>query len=173
MTNSKQIIFFEIHPIREKDRDLLPSFLSSFWHSDRMVARGKLFYPAMQEGYIAWRENEMIGLATYEIRGDEMELTLLDSRERTQGVGSRLVEEVIAKAKQADCRRVWLVTTNDNIRAIRFYQKRGFDLVSLHRNALEASRKLKPEIPLTGQEGIPIRHELEFEITLRAPASPG
>lgn len=173
MMNSKQIIFFEIRPIREKDRDLLPSFLSSFWRSERMVAKGRLFYPAMQEGYLAWRENEMIGLATYEINGEEIELTLLDSRERTQGVGSRLVEEVIKKAKQANCRRLWLVTTNDNIRAIRFYQKRGFDLVKVHRNALEASRKLKPEIPFTGQDGIPIRHELEFEITLRAPALPG
>ncbi|HRJ15429.1 MAG TPA: GNAT family N-acetyltransferase, partial [Saprospiraceae bacterium] len=79
---------------------------------------------------------------------------------------SRLVELALEYAKNCQCSRVWLVTTNDNIRAIRFYQKRGFDLVALHRNALEAARLLKPEIPMTGQDGIPIRHELEFCITL-------
>jgi hypothetical protein len=55
------------------------------------------------------------------------------------------------------------VTTNDNAPAIRFYQRRGWDLVALHRDAVNESRRLKPEIPATGVDGIPIRHELEFE----------
>lgn len=157
---------FEIRPVEEKDRGVIPAFLIPFWGSDRMAARGRLFFPAQQEGFVALKGETMIGLATYEIQGEEMELTLLDSRERNQGLGSCLVGEVIEKARQAHCRRVWLVTTNDNIRAIRFYQKRGFDLAKLHRNALEGSRLLKPEIPLNGQDGIPIRHELEFEFFL-------
>lgn len=166
--DTKQIIFFELRPVREQDRESIPGFLTAFWHSERMVARGRMFFPARQEGFIALQGETIIGLATYEIAGTDMELTLLDSRERNQGVGARLVEAVLEKAREMSCRRVWLVTTNDNIRAIRFYQKRGFDLVQVHRNALEASRKLKPEIPMTGQEGIPIRHELEFEqITLK------
>jgi ribosomal protein S18 acetylase RimI-like enzyme len=65
---------------------------------------------------------------------------------------------------------------NDNLHALRFYQKRGFVLVALHRNALEASRKLKPEIPLVGIDGIPIRDEIELELVLddktRAEISP-
>jgi len=174
---AEQITSFEIRPIGEKERSLIPAFIIPFWRSERMAARGRLFFPAQQEGFIAFQGETVIGLATYEIRGEEMELTLLDSRERGRGLGTRLVEEVIAKARQIHCRRVWLVTTNDNTRAIRFYQKRGFDLVQLHRNALEKSRQLKPEIPLTGQDGIPVRHELEFEfllpLTPRAPSSPG
>jgi DNA-3-methyladenine glycosylase I len=69
-------------------------------------------------------------------------------------------------ARQSGCRRLWLVTTNDNLNALRFYQKRGFALVAVHRNALEISRKLKPEIPLIGADGIPLRDEIELEITL-------
>ena len=153
-------------PIADTDRDALRAFISSFWRSERMVARGRLFFPAEQEGFVAEKDGQFIGLITFERSGDAVEITLLDSRERQQGNGSRLVELALEYAKNCQCSRVWLVTTNDNIRAIRFYQKRGFDLVALHRNALEAARLLKPEIPMTGQDGIPIRHELEFCITL-------
>jgi hypothetical protein len=50
--------------------------------------------------------------------------------------------------------------------ALRFYQKRGFVLVAVHRNALEQSRKLKPEIPLIGDDEIPLRDEIELEMML-------
>ena len=56
-----------------------------------------------------------------------------------------------------------MIATNDNIRALRFYQKRGFDLVSIYRFAVNESRKLKPQIPLLGVDDIPILHEIEFE----------
>lgn len=61
------------------------------------------------------------------------------------------------------CYVVVLITTNDNINAIRFYQKRGFDMAHLFHNALDVSRKLKPEIPLIGENSIPLQHEIEFE----------
>jgi RimJ/RimL family protein N-acetyltransferase len=78
-------------------------------------------------------------------------------------VGGALLEAMAERARQEGARRLWLVTTNDNIRAIRFYQKRGWDICALHRDAVAQSRKLKPQIPLTGEDGIPIRHEIEFE----------
>lgn len=154
---------FEIRPLTDSDREALLPFLTSFWRSDRMVARGRLYFPAQQEGFIAWKEGNIVGLATWEQQGDGLELTLLDSRERNQGIGTHLLEHVVEKASQLGCRRVWAITTNDNIRAFRFYQKRGFDLVQIHRNAAASNRIIKPEIPLTGQEGIPIRHEIELE----------
>ncbi len=69
-------------------------------------------------------------------------------------------------ARQAGCARLWLMTTNDNLNTLRFYQKRGFVLVSVHRNAVMKSRQLKPEIPLTGNDGIPLRDEIELEMIL-------
>jgi hypothetical protein len=63
-----------------------------------------------------------------------------------------------------------LVTTNDNLNALRFYQKRGFVLVAVHRNALEVSRKLKPEIPLVGMDSIPLRDEIELEMMVDGAA---
>ena len=75
-------------------------------------------------------------------------------------------EETIVEAKSLGCSRITLITTNDNLPALRFYQKRGFDMVRLYRNAVEHSRKIKPEIPLTGMDGIPLKHEIELEMTL-------
>jgi hypothetical protein len=62
---------------------------------------------------------------------------------------------------------LWLISTNDNLNALKFYQKRGFSLVKLYKNAVnETRKKIKPEIPLIGENGIPIRDEVELEILL-------
>lgn len=73
---------------------------------------------------------------------------------------------MIQEGKERKLQKIILVTTNDNINAIRFYQKTGFDMAHLFRNALDISRKLKPEIPLIGENVIPLRHEIEFELLL-------
>jgi N-acetylglutamate synthase-like GNAT family acetyltransferase len=100
------------------------------------------------------------------LEDDACEIVTIDSVREGIGVGSALVDAVVQKAREADCRRVWLVTTNDNLQMFRFAQKRGFALVAVHPRAVEASRKLKPEIPLLGIDGIPIRDELELELRL-------
>jgi len=82
------------------------------------------------------------------------------------GAGTALIEAAAAAAREAGARRLWLITTNDNLRALRFYQRRGFRLSALHRDALERSRELKPSIPEIGLDGIPLRDELELELRL-------
>lgn len=156
----------QIRKVEEKDVDDIRAFLRQYWGSDRMVARGKVNLPAEQPGFLAERDGKIIGLISYDVADDEMKVTMLDSRERNQGVGARLMERVITEGRSRQCRRIWLVATNDNIRALQFFQKQGFDLAALHRNSMEISRKLKPGIPETGYAGIPIRHELEFEYIL-------
>ncbi|MGI6669783.1 MAG: GNAT family N-acetyltransferase [Acetivibrionales bacterium] len=94
-------------------------------------------------------------------------MTSLNSFEENRGIGTALIKGVIDVARKNDCKRVWLITTNDNIEAIRFYQKKGFELKAVHINAIELSRKLKPSLPLIGMHGIPIKHEFEFEIMLK------
>ena len=97
-----------------------------------------------------------------------MEIVSIDSTHPGRGVGTALIEAVKKEARRQGCRRLWLITTNDNLNALRFYQKRGFALVAVHRNAIEISRRLKPEIPLTGHDGIPLRDEIELETLLEA-----
>jgi hypothetical protein len=61
---------------------------------------------------------------------------------------------------------LWLITTNDDLRALGFYQKRGMSLVMVYRNAMDLARKLKPQIPLVGLNCIPFRDEIELEMVL-------
>jgi GNAT superfamily N-acetyltransferase len=76
------------------------------------------------------------------------------------------VNAVVARARELDCKRVQLLTTNDNLNAIGFYQKRGFELVGVNLGAIDKERALKPSIPFIGKNGIPIRHEVEFAMYL-------
>jgi ribosomal protein S18 acetylase RimI-like enzyme len=137
------------------------------WGADFVVTRGRKVYPAEIDGlYVEDENGEKIGLATYEIIGDQCELVTLDALKKFRGVGTALVAEVVERARARGCRRLWLITTNDNLDAIRFYQKRGFTIAAVHVNALAHSRKLKPSIPEIGQFEIPLRDEIEFEMLL-------
>lgn len=156
----------EYIPISEETKSLVSRFMVEHWYTTTMVLRGEVYDMTLAEGVIALSENEVAGLITYMFYDSTCEITSLDSLLPAQGIGTRLLEMAIAAAKARKCRRVILITTNDNIHAIRFYQMRGFDMARLYHNALDASRKLKPEIPLVGEHGIPLRHEIEFEMLL-------
>lgn len=121
------------------------------------------------EGYAALdKEGDIIGLITFVIDGNECEIISLDSIIENKGIGSALLKEAERASEQERCEIVKLITTNDNIRAIGFYQKRGYVFAELHVNAVEKARKIKPEIPLKADNGIPIRDELLFVKKLRA-----
>ena len=116
---------------------------------------------------VAEHEGEVAAVATYEVQGSECELAGLTTAMRRVGGGTALVEAVAGVAREAGCSRLWVLTTNDNTPALRFYQRAGFDLCALHVGAVDTARaSLKPEIPETGRDGIPLRHELVLEMAL-------
>jgi len=125
-----------------------------------------VYHPQDLPGFVAIQEGEKVGLVTYNIEGESCEVVTIDSIRPSSGVGTALIEAVRDIAIKSRCKRLWLITTNDNLNALRFYQKRGFVLVAVHRNALDVSRKLKPEISLIGDDGIPLRDEIELEMML-------
>jgi len=128
-----------------------------------IVTRGRIHDAAILPGFVAVRQTRRVGLATYVLDDDQCELLTLNSIVENIGVGTALIEAVKAAARAEHCRRLWLVTTNDNLAALRFYQKRGLHLLAVHRDAVEHSRELKPEIPSIGLDGIPLRDEIELE----------
>jgi len=107
-----------------------------------------------------------VGLLTYTISNDELEIVTLNAFDEGKGVGTALLGELEKLAKMKNCSRIWLITTNDNVDALRFYQKRGYEIKSVHRYAIEESRKIKPQLPFVGKYGIPIRDEIEMEKSL-------
>jgi ribosomal protein S18 acetylase RimI-like enzyme len=157
---------YEINRLQPRDRAWVTRFVGEKWGSALVVTRGQIHSADMLPGYVAWQEETRVGLATYCIAGDKCELISLNTVRENLGIGSALIEAVKQEAVSAGCQRLWLITTNDNMRALRFYQKRGFRLVAVYPNALEQSRRLKPEIPLVGLDGIPLRDEIELELPL-------
>ncbi|HEY47531.1 MAG TPA: GNAT family N-acetyltransferase [Anaerolineae bacterium] len=149
-----------------EDQVWVKDLLRERWGSPRIVTRGRVHKVDQLSGFIAEDQETPIGLLTYRIDGDACEIVSLDSLQESGGVGSALVAAVIETSTKHGCKRLWLITTNDNITALRFYQKLGFRLVAVHRNAVDASRELKPEIPLIGMDGIPIRDEIELELRI-------
>jgi GNAT superfamily N-acetyltransferase len=137
------------------------------WGSEKIVTRNTIHDATEVPGFIAEQDKKPAGIILYNIKNKECEIVLLASFVEKIGIGSALIDCVKRIAGMHESRRVWLITTNDNTPAIRFYQKRGFSLVAVHRNAIAESRKLKPEIPLAGVDGIPIRDEIELELLLK------
>jgi len=129
-----------------------------------MVTRGKVHRLPELDGFIAETGGQRAGLITYKMTGDELEITSINSLVENEGIGTVLVDGVLDIARKKSVKRVMLITTNDNTKALRFWQKRGFRFAAVYPGAVDASRKLKPTIPLTGNDGIPIRDEIELEM---------
>jgi GNAT superfamily N-acetyltransferase len=161
------VITFQIRPLNEKDKDWTTLLLEEWWGGPEIVTRGKIHHADRLPGFVAMQDGKPAGLVTYNIDGDECEIVTMNSLVEQIGIGSGLIDAVRHVACNAGCKRLWMITTNDNTVAMRFYQKRGFLLVAVHLNAIERSRRLKPEIPFTGNDGIPIRDEIEFELYLQ------
>lgn len=133
------------------------------WGGETMVVHGKIFQAVDLSGLIARKMGQLEGIVTYWMENNECELISLDSLEQNLGIGSALLEEAERIAKSQGCWRIFLSTTNDNLRALGWYQKRGFRLAALRVGSVDAARRQKPGIPLVGESGIPIHDELELE----------
>ena len=156
----------ELVKINQENRDRIDDFIIHQWFTMQMVVHGESIDLGKAEGWYACEDNEIIGLITYRITRNEMEILSLDSLIENKGTGTALLNQTISEARNVGLERVRLITTNDNLHALRYYQKRGFDMIRFYHNALDDARKIKPEIPLTGMDGIPLKHEIELELLL-------
>lgn len=166
MTTQPGIHSFDIRDLSPEDKPWVQRVLIQYWGSTVQLTRGHRFQADELPGVVAVRDGSEVGLLTYNIDGDACEIITHNSMAGHGGIGSCLLDAVRAKARELGCKKLWLITTNDNTPAVRFYQRRGFEMVALHRDAVTNARKLKPEIPNVGFDGIPIRHEIEMEYML-------
>ncbi len=156
----------ELYRIDQKNRKSVDDFIMKHWFTLDMVVHGEKINLGNADGFYATEVNEIVGLITYRVVQSEMEILSLDSLNEKKGIGTSLLDKAIQTAKDVGYLRIMLITTNDNLSALQFYQKRGFDIIKLHHNAVEESRKIKPQIPLIGLNGIPIKHESELEMKI-------
>jgi DNA-3-methyladenine glycosylase I len=168
---SNELTTYYIRPLTTIDRNWVADFLDQHWQSTKIVALGQVYYGHLLPGFAAIpgapddpKPAKAIGLVTFRIdENGDCHIMTLNSTLENKGVGAALLGAVRVAAAEAGCKKLWLVTTNDNLRALRFYQKRGFALSRLHADSLNEARRLKPQIPLIGLDNIPLRDELVLE----------
>jgi ribosomal protein S18 acetylase RimI-like enzyme len=154
---------YEIRPIEDRNREQVKKWFVSRWKTDFLVSKGKQHFFDDLHGLLAIHGGRIMGIATFRKDQSEIEIISLDSFQEKMGIGTSLLNEIIQKGKSEGVSRFWMVTTNDNTNALRFYQKRGWNLKALYLDSVLDARKLKPSIPDLGKDQIPIRHEIELE----------
>src|SRR4051794_39406983 len=101
------------------------------WHALRVARCGELARPLKHPQLLAEHDGQIVGVATYILDGRACEILTLHADARRNGVGTALIERLKRSARDSGCTRLWVVTTNDNLDALRFYQRRGFRLSEL------------------------------------------
>jgi len=156
----------KIRPVNEGDRPMLSWLVAELWGSELVAVHGTVLRPAELPGFIAERSRRVVGLLTYQMVGEMLEIVTLNAIERRVGIGTMLVEAAAGAARHFRCPEVRLTTTNDNVDALRFYQRRGFRLAELRPGAVDRSRQEKPQIPRVGDHGIPLHDEIDLTLRL-------
>jgi ribosomal protein S18 acetylase RimI-like enzyme len=151
-----------VRPVQDSDRPTVEWLTTRLWGASEVMVHDGSYYPAMLPGFIAERAGRIVGLVTFEVRPVVLEIITINALHRYAGIGTMLVEAVRAEAKRCNCSEVVLTTTNDNVDALRFYQRRGFQLAALRRGAVDRSRQVKPTIPRTGDHDIPLHDEIDL-----------
>ena len=154
-----------VRTMTAEDADWADRLLSGY-QATRMTARlGELLDPLELPGLVAEVGGSPVGLLTYQVEGDQMEALTMHAQASGHGAGSALLAAAVVEARHAKARRLWLVTTNDNLSAIRFYLRRGMHVARVHEGAVDRDRQLKPEMArVNGENGIPMRDLVEFEL---------
>ncbi|MGZ4385589.1 MAG: GNAT family N-acetyltransferase [Gaiellaceae bacterium] len=157
-----------VRAIEDDDRAWLHETVLATWRSNRMWVSGRLVDDVSAlPGLLAERAGERVGYVLVTPDAEGAQVIALESLQPRRGVATALLAGLQEEARRLGWSRLWLTTTNDNLDAIRLYQRRGWELVAFHRDSVTAGRRLKPEIPERGAYGIAIRHELEFEAPTR------
>ncbi len=154
-----------VRPIAAHDLDEIRAELDTHWHSNEIWSLGRCHQADALPGFIAEIDGAFAGLVTINLDPGawQCEVITLSSRSPQHGVGGALLAAAEEFARAHDCGRIYLTTTNDNTHAIRFYQRRGWQFAALHKGIVDRVRKVIPEIPLLGFDGIQVRDEIEFE----------
>ena len=148
------------------DSTLISRLMTEHWGGEPLVIRAKNYYPSKLDGIIAAQDSETIGFLFYDIQGTSCEIVVFEVFAKFQGIGSKILEKLKVIARAEGCNRIYLMTTNDSLDALRFYQRRGFHICDIHLDSVKESRKIKPGIPLIGDYEIPLRDEIDLELIL-------
>lgn len=164
-----------VTPVTPGDIDFVREELCTHWITPSIWSRGVRYEADRLPGFIARIDGRPVGLVTLAFAEHgapegECELVTLSSRDENRGVGRALLDAALGAARAAGCRRIFLTTSNDNLRALSLYQRHGWVMAALHRGMMDDYRSQQKPIPRVAPNGIPIRDEIELERVLADPA---
>jgi GNAT superfamily N-acetyltransferase len=155
----------EIRPIAPADLEFVRRELVHHWQSTTIWSRDVPYQADRLEGFVAWMEGRRVGHLTLAWPEPEGEVVTLSATIEDRGVGTALLRAAMDEAARRGRTRLFLTTSNDNLRALRFYQRRGWRLVAVHRGMIDRYRQREKAIPLVGDAGIPLHDEIELDWT--------
>lgn len=155
-----------IRPVNDADRGWVERIMRDYWGGPTIISGEHEHRPVELDGFVASQDIERTGLVTLDIEGDSCEVVTLNNLRPRSGAGTALMNAAVDYARGHGCRRLWLMTTNDNTHALRFYQRFGMRIGAVRCGVIDEQRRRKPTIPLTGNDGIPIRDEIELVLDL-------
>lgn len=156
-----------VRSVTKNDKEWINDVIIKEWGSDFIITNDTIYRPKDLTGIIIEENGEKIGLLTYIIENNECKIISLNSLKQNKGAGTLLLDALKKTAKEKGAKKIVLETTNDNLNALRFYQIRGFQIIAVYPNAIDEARKTKPQIPLIGENNIPLRDALKLELNLQ------
>src|SRR5215470_15954053 len=147
------------------DQAWVESILRRCWGGSDIVVRGCVYKAADLPALIAGNRE---GLCTFAIESDGMsaELVTINALVPAKGIGTALIGALISRLAANGVRSLRVTTTNDNVNALGFYQRRGFRIIAVLPGAVDQARKIKPSIPLIGYRGIEVHDALVLALTI-------
>ncbi len=140
--------------------------LEAAWGSVHVARRGELLDASTFPSLVAELDGARVGLLVLALRAEDCEVVSLTTEVRRRGVGRALIKQCVEVARTAECQRLTLTTTDNNVAAIAFYRRLGMTCSAVRPDGVAASRRVKPSIPLHDEHGVAIAGEVDFELLL-------
>jgi ASC-1-like (ASCH) protein len=152
-----------IRKAKKNDEATIKNLKVSHWGGEPLIIHGKPYFPSNLDGLFICSKNEILGFLFYDKQPAYYEIIVFEVFQKFQGLGTFLMNEFMSIVKKEGGKKIEVMTTNDNLDALRFYQRRGFTISRIDINQLETTRALKKSCGRIGDFGIPCRDEIILE----------
>ncbi len=152
--------------LKPADRGQIEPFLRAHFGAVQAPGPDGLADAGALPGFGARMGGVLTGCASFVTQEDCCHLVCLASQTPGRGCGDALLRAVIAYARSEGCQTLRTFAGNNNLGALRFFQKRGFTITGVRPGALARLLADTPAARPPGDGAIPARDVLELELTL-------
>jgi aminoglycoside 6'-N-acetyltransferase I len=153
-----------VRPCEPRDRErVVQLFLTDFGHLT-IVAFGEVMHADREEALVAEMRDDIAGALAWRQTARALQVVALatDPMWQRSGVGGYLLAEAELLARGLGLPRVVAATSNDNLPSIYFFQRHGYRITAIERDAFAVHAKGNAP----GFAGLPVLDEVRFEKVL-------